>query len=65
MHFGMQGLDPTVHHFRKTGVLTHVRDLETHLPQQTGGPSGRKETEPVLFGKGLREGNQSGFVTDG
>ena len=64
MHLGMQGLNPPIHHFRKTGVLADIGYLQPNLPQQTGSSTGRKEAESMFLGKGLGEGNQSGFITD-
>src|SRR5260370_4086643 len=45
MDFGMQGLDPTVHHFREASQVRHVADLEAGLGECSRGAPGGDELD--------------------
>ena len=64
MHLRMQGLDPAVHHFRKTGQLRNIRDLQSRGRDRLGGAAGGDEVDAVA-GKRAGEFDQSGFVGNG
>ncbi len=61
MHLGMQGLDPAVHHFRKTGQLRNIRDLQPGVGNRFGGAAGGDEIDAVA-GQRARKFDQPGFV---
>jgi hypothetical protein len=42
VHLGVQGLDPTVEHFGKAGVIRNIGDGEAGVAQQLGGAAGGK-----------------------
>ena len=46
VHLGMQGFDPAIEHFGKTGVVGYFGDREPGLAQQFGGASGREQADP-------------------
>jgi len=64
MHFGMKGLDPSVHHFRKSGQFRYIRDLQARGGNRLGGAAGGDEIDAVA-GQRAGEFDQSGFIRDG
>ena len=64
MHLGMQGLDPSVHHFRKPGQFGNIPDLQAGRGNRLGGAAGGDEIDAV-GGKRAGELDQSGFIRYG
>jgi hypothetical protein len=63
MDFGMQGLDPAVHHLGRAGELRHVDHGEAGLGQRLGGAAGRHQLDAAL-GERARETDEVGLVGD-
>ena len=61
VNFGMQGLDPAVEHFGKTGVIGHFRHADAAVPQQFGGAAGREQRDAET-GQSARELDEPGLV---
>ena len=61
MHFRVQGLDPAIHHFRKTGQLGDVDHLEAGIFQRLGGAAGGNEFDAVAGERGGEFG-EAGLV---
>ena len=47
MHFRMQRLDPSVHHFRKAGQFRNVLDLQPGFRDRLRGAAGRNEFDAM------------------
>lgn len=43
MHLRVQGLHPTVHHFREAGVVGHFHGRDAVVPEQLVGAAGGKD----------------------
>ena len=56
----MQGFEPSVHHFRKTGVISDIDDGDIVFGQQPGGAAGRDQFH-VERNQGAGE-NKAGLV---
>ncbi len=63
MDFGMQRLDPAIHHFREAGKLGDVFHGNAGFTQQLGRASGRNQFD-VEGGKFLGKIDQAGFVSN-
>jgi hypothetical protein len=57
----MQGLDPTVEHLGKAGVIRNIGDIEAGVAQQLGGTAGGKQLDPKL-GQAAGEINRAALV---
>ena len=64
MYRRMQRLDAAVHHFRKSGQLADVDDLQPGVAQRHAGAAGRHKLDAEA-GKRAREFDDPGFVGDG
>ena len=60
----MQGLDPAIEHFGKTGEIAQLDHRKPRLPQRPGGAARRKQFH-ARPGEGLGERNQTGLVENG
>ena len=48
MHLRMQGLDPAIEHFRETGKIVDLHDLDARLSQGTSRPAGGEDLDAKL-----------------
>ena len=64
MHLRMQGLDPAVHHFRKSGQLRHIADLQPRRGNRLGGAAGGDEIDAVGRERAGKF-DQPGFIGNG
>ena len=46
MYFGMQRFDAAIEHFRKAGVVTDLRNLETRLLEHLRGATRGEQLDP-------------------
>ena len=61
VHFRMQGFDAAVQHFRKSGVVTNLADIETGTAQLFGRAARGQEFD-TLSGKSLSKFKCAAFV---
>ena len=64
MNLGMQGLDPSIHHFRKGRELRDIPDRQPRLGDLLGGAS-RGDQFDAVTNKRAGEVDQSGLVRNG
>ncbi len=61
MHLGVQGLDPSIEHFRKAGVIRHLGHVDAVVGQQLGGAAGGENIDSHTS-QGAGEVEHAGFV---
>ena len=64
MHFGVQGFDTAVKHFREPGVFRHLSDGQSSVGQQLGRAAGGEQLD-IERVQGAGKFEYAGFVGNG
>ena len=63
MDFGVESFHPTIHHFRKAGVVGNIKDVDPCVSEVSGSATGGEDLNAVLY-ENVGYLQEIGFVVD-